>query len=86
MLSLTCYKKDKQTVTIGNTTENVDLYEIKLDNEKLTNLIKFALQDKEMNKLIKDYVKFSINLGAEMENEKVSPEELKEMEKEIDED
>lgn len=38
-----------------------------------------------MNKLIKDYVKFSINLGAEMENEKVSPEELKEMEKEIDE-
>lgn len=78
-------RKDKQTVTIGNATENVDLYEIKLDNEKLTNLIKFALQDKEMNKLIKDYVKFSINLGAEMENEKVSPEELKEMEKQIDE-
>ncbi|MEL7597778.1 MAG: hypothetical protein AAGU01_06195, partial [Clostridiaceae bacterium] len=78
-------RKDKQTVTIGNATENVDLYEIKLDNEKLTNLIKFALQDKEMNKLIKDYIKFSINLGAEMENQKVSPEELKEMEKEIDE-
>lgn len=78
-------RKDKQTVTIGNATENVDLYEIKLDNEKLTNLIKFALQDKEMNKLIKDYIKFSINLGAEMENEKVSPEELKEMEKQIDE-
>ncbi|MCY6355274.1 hypothetical protein [Clostridium sp. ZS2-4] len=78
-------RKDKQAVTVGNTKENVDLYQIKLDNEKLTEVIKFALQDKEMNKIIKDYVKFSINLGAEMQNQEVSAEELKEMEKEVDE-
>lgn len=78
-------RKDRQTVTIGNAKENVDLYEIRLDNEKLTEVIKFALQDKEMKKLIKDYAKFSINLGAEMQNEKVSAEDLKEMEKAIDE-
>lgn len=78
-------RKGRQTVTIGNAKENVELYEIRLDNEKLTEVIKFALQDKEMKKLIKDYAKFSINLGAEMQNEKISPEELKEMEKAIDE-
>lgn len=78
-------RKDKQTVTIGNAKENVDIYEIKLDNQKLTEVIKFALQDKEMKKLIKDYAKFSINLGAEMQNQKASAEELKEMEKAIDE-
>lgn len=69
------------------TTENgkVQMYQIKIDNEKLTKMIKYMFKDETMRNLIKDYVKESINLGAQMQDDKLTQEQMKELQKGINE-
>ncbi|MCY6371163.1 hypothetical protein [Clostridium ganghwense] len=70
--------------TILNGKEKVNLYQIKLDNDKLVKVVKLAMQDENMKKLIKDYLKDTINVAAEMQDKKISQQDLEKIQQEID--
>lgn len=57
--------------------KNVDkLYKIDLDSDKLVNIIKYALRDKEMSGIVKDFVNNIIALDPSSKGQKITDEQL----------
>lgn len=54
-------------------------YNINLDNDKLVELIKLAVQDKEVKKVLKDYINEILAVDPTMEGQKLSDKQFDEM-------
>ncbi|MCY6483241.1 hypothetical protein OW763_02580 [Clostridium aestuarii] len=79
-------RKDKKQVTIGNGVQNVQIYEIKINNDNLAEILKDAMKNEEIRTAFVEYVNDIMKLIPEQDKKELKGVDLqKQMNESMDE-